>query len=684
MNKLLLPLLPLLLTLLLWTPLSQCAQPSAPLSLQEDTTKLSAAGHMRWLRDPDGQLSVQDAYATSNWRALPGTLNLVYTSDAIWLRLEINRTSDAPEQWILRFTNALLDDVRLYRPDSSNPDGWREQRSGENTSRANWTTDTRYVALPLTMTTVGKEVWLVRINTKNAMSTDLELWERGAFEDFSRREYLYYGMYFGCYFLLILFHCLLWRLSRETYSLWYLAYIVINTGAELLTLAFPQQVFAMSPSFSDTLLGLTICFSVPVGVRFSLLQLDIVQLFPRWSKALTALGASVFLIGATYILSGDYGTGVTIAQQSAMLLIVGFILLALWMLWRGHQPARFYLLAFSIFFAGVIVSFLRNMAVVPYNFWTANAAAVGTLIHMLLMSLRLAWRYDELKTSKELAQQQAAEAERRVNESLELQVTERTLALQEEIAQRIQLEQFLRQALETERRIKEEQQDFVAMVSHEFRTPLAIINTTAQQLSRNLDAPHAKNLTRCKNLRDAAQRMTALVDEYLTADRMDAAASSFRPAACDMQLLLQEILTEWPSELIATSLAPLPTVFTCDHGLLKVAVRNLIANAKRHSASGKPIEVAATMREDGQVQISVSNHGDAIPEDEIPSLFQKYFRGRFAQHKPGAGLGLYLVQRIVDIHGGSIELRNEADSGMVTFTLCIPDLKTISTADRAA
>ena len=120
---------------------------------------------------------------------------------------------------------------------------------------------------------------------------------------------------------------------------------------------------------------------------------------------------------------------------------------------------------------------------------------------MMLMSLRLNRRYAELRRAKDRAQAEAVRAVRALNERLEEQVARRTLALQQEIGRRAALEGELRAALEVETRTREEQQDFVAMVSNEFHTPLAIINTTAQQFARNTEAPREKTLQRCQNLR---------------------------------------------------------------------------------------------------------------------------------------------------------------------------------------
>ncbi|RJG05295.1 histidine kinase [Noviherbaspirillum cavernae] len=655
-------------------PLSGFAQ--SALTLQSGVRQFSASGHMSLLHDAGGRMTADAAQSSDSWKALPGAASAGYTSDTIWLRLEVERQADAPQDWSVRFTNPLLDDVRLYRPDGAQ--GWSEQAAGENLGRSNWAVDARNVVFPVRMEAAGREIWLVRLQSKNAMSTGLEIWPRTAFNDFSRREYLYYGLYFGFYVLLIVLHAFFWRMTREAQSGWYLLYVSLHTLTELMTVAIPQQLFDMPVGVSDPLLGMSICCSLAVGVYFAVQQMELPAMRPRFSKLVLASACGVAAIGIGLILAGRFAAGMILVQQLAMLLVVVFISLSLWMLIHGHKPARFFLLAFGIFYAGVVVSFLRNMAVVPTNFWTNHAVAIGALLHMTLMSLRLNLRYDELRRDKEMAQAETVRAVRQLNDSLEDQVARRTAALQQEIAQRVQLEQELRKALDVERRIKEEQQDFVAMVSHEFRTPLAIITTTAQQIAKNLDAVREKTLTRCQNLRNAAHRMAALVDEYLTADRMEDSATAFKPVSCDPRQLIEGIVNEWPQGRISMSLQPLPAQFTCDKGLLQVGLRNLLSNADRHATSGQAIHVQAEAREEGArhtLCISVRNRGELIPEDEVPRLFQKYFRGRSAQHKPGAGLGLYLVKRIAEMHAGEVWLENDAATGSVTFSLLLPDNK---------
>jgi signal transduction histidine kinase len=209
------------------------------------------------------------------------------------------------------------------------------------------------------------------------------------------------------------------------------------------------------------------------------------------------------------------------------------------------------------------------------------------------------------------------------------------------------------------------------MVSHEFRTPLAIINSSVHHVEESLGATQDKSRARCGNIKKSARRMTDLMDEYLSLDRMEGETQSLRLAACDVSEVVAGVVAEWPPKLIVLTEADLPKTLLCDWKLLQVALRNLIANGLRHSPEGEALHLRVCGESGGGVRIEVRDTGSGIPNEEIARLFQKYFRGRSALNKPGAGLGLYLVERIAHLHGGTVSVESSQGQGSV-FVLVLP------------
>lgn len=636
------------------------------LQLSDRSTPISAKGHLQRLDDPAGTLLPEQALESSAWQPLPASLSAGYTASTLWVQVQVEAPGTGTHTWAMRLSNALVDDVRLYQRDAQNH--WQEQRAGEDLSRGEWPVDYRSAVFPLKLQGGEKQLLLLRLNTKNAMSVGLDFTPGQAFSNTSRVEYLGYGLYFGVYLMLIAFHSMFWRMTKAPESGWYLCYVSCSVAVEALTTGLPQQLFRMPVALSDPLLGVMLTLGVPVGVVFAGRQLGLPQVYPLLYRALTQVSWVVCGGAALIIGAGHFREAMPVVQVSALLLVPLFIAMAVWLLIRGHRPARFYLLAFGIYYAGVVISFLRNLGYLPATFWTDNAVALGTMLHMGLMSLRIITHYNSLKQDKERAQAAAAEQSLQQNAKLESLVAVRVSELSNEINRRAELERELRVALEQEKRVRAEQNDFVAMVSHEFRTPLAIINTSAQQLARHLDAPAQKSLHRCQNIRDAGSRLLALVDDYLTHDRMADVHPTSLFSDCDLAALLSEVVAGFTPGRITFDYRLPDSAWVCDSGLLQVAVRNLLANADRHAPAGARIVFDAVM--DGtKVCLSIQHPGDAIPEEEHRRLFDKYYRGRQARLSSGAGLGLYMVQRIAQLHDGDVQLTGSGGDESICFRM---------------
>jgi len=659
----------LILLLLFGLPASLLAD---VLHLRDGSRSFDTSGYLERLDDPQGTLDARAVEVSGGWTPLPGGLNAGFTPATLWLRLDV-AAHGARRDWMLHLSNALLDDVRVYARSADSVDWALLGHSGEDVPRKQWPVDYRSPVYHLDFDERAEQHLLVRLQSKNALAVRMNIWEPLAFNDHSRREALFFGLYFGFYLLLICSFAVFWRLTSAPDSGLFLVYVGLCVLNEVLSLGLIQQATGLGVWWSDRLLGIGIAVGLPVAMLFACRQLGLQQLYPRAVRWL--YGALWLVAGAAALVVGlgHYGWAMWPIQWLALLLIPCFISLGVFLLLRGHPPARFFLLAFGVFYVGIIVGFLRNLGYLPVNTWTENASALGTMVHMGLLSLHIVARHDRRRRARDHAQATAAaELAQQHSQRLEQEVMQRTRELREEIQRREHLEQELRASLELERRVREQQRDFVAMVSHEFRTPLAIITTTAQRLAGSLTTATERNLQRCRNIREAAMRLLALVDEYLTDDRMSETQIELRLAPCDLPALLADLQGEFePGRVLVDYRLERCDLF-CDGGLLRIALRNLLANADRHAPPHEAVRIEAEA-EGEHVCFRVLNGGGAIPDDERDRLFQKYYRGQRAQLSPGAGLGLYLVRRIAELQGGDADL-TAADAGTVCFSLRLPKI----------
>lgn len=233
----------------------------------------------------------------------------------------------------------------------------------------------------------------------------------------------------------------------------------------------------------------------------------------------------------------------------------------------------------------------------------------------------------------------------------------------------------LSEALEKERQYSALHRQFVAMASHEFRTPLAIIDGAAQRMIRRADRMTADELRdRVGKVRHAVSRMVGLIDSTLSASRMEAGQVELAPAPCSLHQILQSVCRHHqeiaPEHDIRLDLGDAPDQIVADPKLLEQMFTNLVSNAVKYSPQKGPVDIHLAGQ--GQtVRISVRDTGVGIPSDELPKLFERFFRASTSTGIPGTGIGLNLVRELVHLHGGSVRVESVENTGS-TFTVCLP------------
>jgi len=231
-------------------------------------------------------------------------------------------------------------------------------------------------------------------------------------------------------------------------------------------------------------------------------------------------------------------------------------------------------------------------------------------------------------------------------------------------SQRRLLEQaaVLEQGLENERRLTAQQRDFVSMTSHEFRTPLTIIDGHAQRLIKMKDRSDLDDAAeRGARIRSAVQRITNIMDSLLGASRVLDGRAVFHPCDLDPGALLRDACQAHRDAtrgaVIAEDFGALPAAIIGDPKLLFHAFSNLISNAIKYSRPGSPTEVIARHEGDWLI-VQVRDHGIGIPARDRARLFERYFRGSNATSIAGTGVGLHLVSMVVGLHQGEIAVES--------------------------
>jgi signal transduction histidine kinase len=227
-------------------------------------------------------------------------------------------------------------------------------------------------------------------------------------------------------------------------------------------------------------------------------------------------------------------------------------------------------------------------------------------------------------------------------------------------------------------RVAELKSNFVASVSHDLKTPLALIQLFAEtlELGRVRTPERAQEYYRIIN--GESKKLTRLIENILDFSRMEAGLRPYRMEPADLTESVKKVLSRMDTQFeqghfsVTTKIEPdLPRVLA-DEGAAEQAIENLLANAVKYSGESKHIEVSAK-RVNGHIVVSVTDHGIGISRREQGRIFRKFYRVQreLGGGPQGTGLGLAIVDHTMRGHGGFVRVESEPDTGS-TFSLHFP------------
>jgi len=230
----------------------------------------------------------------------------------------------------------------------------------------------------------------------------------------------------------------------------------------------------------------------------------------------------------------------------------------------------------------------------------------------------------------------------------------------------------MRANYETERRKAETSRRFIDVLSHEIGTSLTMIDGHAFRLKKLIGSDEPQNLAgRADKIRRAVNHIEAVVRQVQLASEIDNDKSRFRPTALKLgELVVDIVLQVEGARKIQTDLSDLPAMVRGDPDMLQQVVANLLSNAIKYSPVGAEVIVSGRTAENFAV-LSVTDQGRGIPNEEKLKLFDPYYRASNSRGIQGTGIGLYLVERYITFHGGSISIASELGVG-TTVTIRIP------------
>ncbi|MCM3110830.1 ATP-binding protein [Lederbergia lenta] len=634
------------------------AKEKTELQILSNSKKIFVDSELFLLEDTQKQWTIEDVSSElfnkefiRNKDHMP---NFGYTKSAYWARFEVFNQSPKKE-WLLEISYPPLNQIELY---SINGEGkFEERKMGGIYPFHDRELLHRNFVYELDIKPNELAIFYLRFETEGAMQLPLTIWKSSAFIEKTQMEFILLGLFYGITIAMALYNLFLFISLRHISYLYYVFVIVCSIFSNLsLNGMSYQYIWPESPWWNLR----SIVFFVMLGSIFSLLFarsfLDIKNKLPKFNKIYNWLiGFNSLII---ILLFFSYSTALNLMVINMTLMLVVIITSAYQCLRKGVRQARYFFLAWVIFLVGVLITVLADSALLPLTNGTKYAAQIAGAIEVILLSFALADKINIMRKEKESAERAAIE-----NQKL---------------------------AVDNLRKSDELKEEFLAITSHELRTPLyGIIG-----ISEGLRAGAAGKITsdmdnQLSLIVTSGKRLTNLVNDMLDLSKLNHNALDIQSKPLCLSQLVDVILIVFRSfvkdkqlKLVNNIAANLPDVYA-DENRLKQILFNLVGNAINYTESGEIILSAKQVK--GKMIISVSDTGKGIPESQLTTIFEPFRQGdnSISRNVGGTGIGLTITKRLVELHGGKIEVKSQLGRGSI-FNFSLPISKQNNHAEEVA
>lgn len=618
------------------------------------------------LDDPTGLLTVDDVLTQQDagirWHTMEHNLNAGYNSPVVWLRFKVPQPTSGNEPVWLLGDPPFLDSVVLYQEDEATG-VWLAQRSGDHVP-ARFKPALRQHLFKLE---TGK--WaLLRIQTTSAMQFwgDIFPTSQTLGAQLAANE-ITMGLYFGATTALLL---AIWAAAGifRTYNLYALAALGTFSAIHVFNVRGYANLW-MPESWtvwSSHAVGIG-AFGMAATVAWQIReQLTRDTQYLRTDRALLVLIA-INVLGIVSVPLGFYGTVAWVNLASLVgsdIVAATLCLIAI----RKRQRRTQHALLLTAYLAHLVGSMPTTAVLMGLIHWKLDITSIWqfqTFIFTALIAgavfVGLVLRFRQSEKSKDKAIASLAKSEHELEDKIEQRTRELSLA-----------QIRLKHALESERELRCEQRQFFQMISHEFRTPLAVVDSAAAEQQSFPSSELSTQTDRAKQIRRACRRLSSLVDSCLISERLDSAGFALHVAPANVSAMLEHAaqLVHWsPRHRLHLFMESAPTEWVCDETLVRIALSNLVDNAVKHASEGE-IFVAARKNEAGLLEISVADEGSGMSLEVMSRIFQQFEQGNRTDQNKGFGLGLWVSRRVARLHGGDVTVESQQGHG-ACFTLTL-------------
>lgn len=580
----------------------------------------------------------------------PGIPAWGFSDQTYWLRFSLQTPQLVTSDWLLQVAPPFTDYLTLYWQDADGK--LQELNAGDLVQASRRPLNLPQQVFPIQLLPGQKQTFLLRVQGTNPLFADITVWTPEAYLQQSQRRNFYMSAYLATLALMTLLGVIYSFILRDRVYTYYTLYVLAQLGIQISHSGYLGWMLDLSWTRLPDLLtsgsiAVSLAFFALVFSRMTGMDRD----YPHLSRFYLLLATGVAALGVFFVIQDRYALIATWMQLYILLLTAFSVVYSLFLiLKKRYREGSAYLLIFGVLALGVLLRIFREQALLPNNFWTENAMYLGTLVHLVVMQVVITLKISRTRAATE------RELESRVEErTCELQ--KRHLELQLTHQENLKLQHSLQTSLEKEGRMRQAQQDFLNMVSKEFRSPLTVIDGSLALLDMQQHADPEIRKAWLDRIRVAQQRLAALVETSHWDQRL--ADEDWQPQMIQVQLRpwmsqmaenLRRVFNQRPVELQVDQDMGLET----DPDLLKMLVHGLAEAVVQYADIKAPVLLQACIKEQ-YLELVVGVTGPSLE----PRLAEQLTR-RYSSHGNGSSQtssGLYLAGAVARKLQGHLDYR---------------------------
>lgn len=625
--------------------------------------------------------------------------NLGISTSTFWVKMFVTNRTDV-NQFLLNLSMPTLDFFEFYSPNENGI--YNSVVMGEHLSFSNRKYDDPDYIFDVSIPVGESRVFYMKVSSKEGIQLPINISSKETILSQVKSKGILSGLYFGIMLVIIFYNLFIYFSVRDKNYLYYVAYVLFTflTQTSLQGYTF-QYLWPNQPVIANYILFIVPSMTGITGIIFMNVFLEVKSFSPLLNK-LTYILCIPYLLSMCCLILGNFILSQVILELNSMIISIFMLVTPIIILRKGFKPAKFFLVAWSVFLVGIFVYILKDMEVLPFNNFTRYTMQIGSAIETVLLSFALADRINILKKEKEQSQETALVALQQ-NKKL---ITEQNVMLERKVEERtVELNQTLSNLKGTQAQLVNAEKmaslgQLTAGIAHEINNPINFVSANVKPLKldiadvlelvkkyetlepnemsqnkfeeinefrKKIDVDYLKQEMSqlLSGIEDGAKRTADIVlglKNFSRLDESDIKEVDIKEGIESTLILLKSAIPE--NTEIITEFGEIPMI-ECLPGKLNQVFMNLFSNALYAIASKnsnvKNKLTIKTYASNQQVFVSVEDTGIGMTPEVKDKIFDPFFTTK--EVGEGTGLGMSIVFKIIESHGAKIEVESEFGVG---------------------